>query len=671
MPLCEQDSGFGDSHSNNSKERKLISKSRHASSSLSTSSDESTWSGSSLSLPSPPDGGYGWVIVLASFFVNFIADGCAYSYGVIYVELLRYFDESRSRTALVGAIFISVPLITGPVASALTNKYGCRKVTMAGGLIAGIGFIASSFVRDINLLCFTFGIIAGFGLALVYVPSLIIVAFYFEKRRAFATGLAVAGNGIGTFILSPLIECLIEEYAWHGTFLILGSFMLNIVVCGALFRPLIPQKVLWARHKQKSKERFSSRTSTESVNESPIHNSDDKKRALLQREPEEDLHVTYSLVQLPTYLQNKVHSPELIKQFLQNYKNNRTHFAVGSDRNVAVSSDMSPSDQCLPAKKKIQGKVVQLPDQYPMYRQDIFYRGSLLRTAPSSNRFPVRATSCPDVFLMSQSKPIAHEEREGCSALCTGGAAKKMLHTMLDLSIFKSVIFKYFCVHSLMLSLTYDIPYMYMVDRAIPLGIPEVRSSFLVSIIGITSTIGQIFAGLMGDQPRVNSLVFYNIMTAFAGACTMAVPFLLTFEALATYSALYGFFISANYAMTTIILVELLDMERLTNAFGMVSLAEGLANLVGPPLAGYLTDLTGSFDTTFFIFGGIMFLSGIMLFAIPCLKPYDRLQKSAVLAVSSSEDEEEEEEKMGGGGRHLQKTTLVESTNLKTESSLV
>jgi hypothetical protein len=61
-------------------------------------------------------------------------------------------------------------------------------VLQAGGLIAGIGFIISSFIRDISLLCFTFGIVAGFGLALVFVPSLIIVAFYFEKRRAFATG---------------------------------------------------------------------------------------------------------------------------------------------------------------------------------------------------------------------------------------------------------------------------------------------------------------------------------------------------------------------------------------------------------------------------------------------------------------------------------------------------
>ena len=59
-----------------------------------------------------------------------------------------------------------------------------------------------------------------------------------------------------------------------------------------------------------------------------------------------------------------------------------------------------------------------------------------------------------------------------------------------------------------------------------------------------------------------------------------------TYAALCVYSAAYGFFISANYALTTIILVQLLGMDKLTNAYGIVMLAAGLANLVGPPVAG-------------------------------------------------------------------------------------
>ena len=52
-------------------------------------------------------------------------------------------------------------------------------------------------------------------------------------------GIAVAGSGIGTFLFAPLTEFLFEVYGgWRGAVLILGGIMLNIVVCGMIFRPL-------------------------------------------------------------------------------------------------------------------------------------------------------------------------------------------------------------------------------------------------------------------------------------------------------------------------------------------------------------------------------------------------------------------------------------------------
>ena len=58
------------------------------------------------------------------------------------------------------------------------------------------------------------------------------------------------------------------------------------------------------------------------------------------------------------------------------------------------------------------------------------------------------------------------------------------------------------------------------------------------------------------------------------------------FVMLSLYSGVLGFFISGNYALTTIILVELLGMEKLTNAYGLIMLGEGISNLIGPPIAG-------------------------------------------------------------------------------------
>lgn len=64
------------------------------------------------------------------------------------------------------------------------------------------------------------------------------VGTYFSRRKALAYGIAMSGSGIGTFILAPVVQLLIEQFSWRGALLILGGFVLNLCVCGALMRPV-------------------------------------------------------------------------------------------------------------------------------------------------------------------------------------------------------------------------------------------------------------------------------------------------------------------------------------------------------------------------------------------------------------------------------------------------
>ena len=178
------------------------------------------------------------MVVFGSFVCYFIADGWAYSFGVVFTDLLNYFDESKGKTATIGALIYAVPLLISPLPCALCNLYGTRPVTVAGGCICAASFIISTFVNSLEMLMLTLGVAVSVGLALTYVPAILSVTYYFETRRGLAVGLAVTGSGLGAFAFAPFMQHLLKIYSWRGTMLVLGGLTFHIVAAGLLFFPL-------------------------------------------------------------------------------------------------------------------------------------------------------------------------------------------------------------------------------------------------------------------------------------------------------------------------------------------------------------------------------------------------------------------------------------------------
>jgi len=55
------------------------------------------------------------------------------------------------------------------------------------------------------------------------------------------------------------------------------------------------------------------------------------------------------------------------------------------------------------------------------------------------------------------------------------------------------------------------VPYMYLPNMAAESGISADKASYIISIIGISNTIGRFIAGAFVDLPWVSSLVVTNI----------------------------------------------------------------------------------------------------------------------------------------------------------------
>lgn len=103
--------------------------------------------------------------------------------------------------------------------------------------------------------------------------------------------------------------------------------------------------------------------------------------------------------------------------------------------------------------------------------------------------------------------------------------------------------------------------------------------------------------------------------------------FATDFYSLAVYAAVFGFTIGAYVGLTSVILVDLLGLEKLTNAFGLLLLFQGIASFVGPPFAGTLFDLTASYSPGFILAGVTIAISGVILFAIPPMQRHYAAKK--------------------------------------------
>jgi len=573
----------------------------------------------------PPDGGWGWMVVFSSFLIHIIADGIVYSFGIFFVEFVDYFDASHSETAWIASILVGLTLGSGPIASVITNRFGCRPCTMAGGVVASLGLILGVFSPSIQTLYLTFGLMAGFGFGLIYLPAIVSVGFYFEKKRAIATGLAVCGSGVGTFIFAPLCNLLVEEYTWKGATLILAGLVLNGLVCGALFRPL-PGEV---KSKKKTKTKAEKITKVES-------------RRLLDAERKDD--------------GNNGVAPSSIRVSVSQYENNLSSVAIpplngnsgsGKLSRRLASADHVPThkssephvmyyelsdaekrevqEQCQQETRERTTSVGLKPSDAtnPMNRKDVFYSGSLLNIPmyrSNPDLYHKSITSIHKVGLDSSKEPSPDpENRQGCCS----EENTQMCKQMLDFSLLKDPIFVLFAISNFLTSIGFNAPFIYIPDRAEKeLGLTRKEGAMLLSVVGISNTVGRVLFGFTSDHPivRRRRLFVYNGALTVCGAATMLSVYATTYYTMMAYAAVFGVTIGAYVTLTSVLLVDLLGLEKLTNSFGILLLFQGVATLGGPPLAGSLYDMTKSYTIPFLVVGACLGFSGLMLFPIPTVQ---------------------------------------------------
>ncbi|KAJ8329501.1 hypothetical protein QVD99_005558 [Batrachochytrium dendrobatidis] len=196
--------------------------------------------------PESPDGGYGWLIVAASFVINIFIVGLPASYGVFEVAFTTQEDfkgTSSLAIAFIGSLAtVGMPLFA-IMSGRLSDIYGPRVISCIGAVIVCLSLIIASFSVAIWHLYITQGFLFGLGTSLSYIPILGVLPDWFQKRRGLAMGIAVSGGGIGGLAIAPILQKVISTMGWRWALRIIGiASGAGLFTSGLFLKMRVPSK---------------------------------------------------------------------------------------------------------------------------------------------------------------------------------------------------------------------------------------------------------------------------------------------------------------------------------------------------------------------------------------------------------------------------------------------
>lgn len=614
-------------------------------------------------LPSAPDGGYGWVIVFAAFLHNFFLDGIANSFGVLLPIFRDHFQSSVALTSFIGSALIGCYHMIGPLVSGLVNAFGCRKVVLIGGCIAGIAFLLSVQSPNVYVFMLTYGLLGGLGFGFIYLPSIVCLSFYFEKKRAVATGLAVAGSGAGTFVMPIVLNQLIKKIGWEHSVYFLAALAFGCMLYGLLYRPLKkPGPVKTERTAETDNAPVNVHSNLalagpaagdEGLKRPPSRASD---RPTYRRIISATRHRTVSQLSHATPSQDFALSSSRLGGSMALGHSRRDIFSRVSFRSFTHSiSHLSQHRPETPSLSTAQDGINLKEVTRPLNRHDIFYQGSVTRLPEyvdegcDVRNYRMSQISIPAEVAVQAIRQMSVQEGakicQSCATLesaveqtqpkgkcsCLPFSIRSALETM-DFRLAKEPVMILLLLSNLCGMLAFYIPFMFVKPIAVANRAGEKNAELLLPLIGITNTVGRVFFGLLADSGWVSPMCINNAALFVCGFLCCLCPWLSGPVQLAAFSACFGFAIAAFSCLPSIILANLLGIKRLTNAFGLLVVSRGIAALIGTPIGGLIYDMTASYNVTFYFAGVVFVLAGIAPCAIPHV-PQVQDDCSAILEI--------------------------------------
>lgn len=195
------------------------------------------------------DGGFGWFVVAAAFAISFLVEGSILSFSVYtqaWITTLGVNDVTFISSTQLAAYFMS-----GPLSAVLLNMCGFRLTTVFGTVLACCGYLCASFTNSYTWTLLSYGVLAGLGSGIVYLPTIIIVSHYFERYRVIANGIMLCGSSIGSIAVSSILTIAVQRWGKENALRLQACMLAMVFVFAMVYKPP-PMRVVSATEDKQS-----------------------------------------------------------------------------------------------------------------------------------------------------------------------------------------------------------------------------------------------------------------------------------------------------------------------------------------------------------------------------------------------------------------------------------
>ena len=186
---------------------------------------------SSTSDSTVPDGGYGWVVTVAAAVIYAHSWGFNSAYAVFLAHYLKdgtFANATRLQYAFVGSLSLTAAMTVSPVATFAVQRFGIKAPMLAGVILEAASLFCASAANEFWQLALSQGILFGVGMGLLFIPPAALVPQWFTTKRSLASGVSLAGAGLGGFAYSLATGSMIRDIGLRNTLRVLGALALAV-----------------------------------------------------------------------------------------------------------------------------------------------------------------------------------------------------------------------------------------------------------------------------------------------------------------------------------------------------------------------------------------------------------------------------------------------------------